>query len=39
MSDWGWVAFAYGVVYLTLGWYLWSIVVRVRRARRALGGR
>jgi len=39
MSDWGWVAFAYGVVYLTLGSYLASIVMRVRRARRALGGR
>jgi hypothetical protein len=39
MSDWGWVAFAYGVVYVTLGSYLWSIVGRVRRAQRALGGR
>ena len=39
MSDWGWVAFAYGVVYMTLGSYLASIVMRVRRTRKALGER
>ena len=35
MSDWGWVAFAYLVVYGTLGAYLASLATRLRRARRA----
>lgn len=39
MSDWGWVAFAYLVVYTTLGLYLASIVVRTRRVRRSMGDR
>jgi len=39
MSDWGWVAFAYGVVYAALAGYLISVVVRIRRVRRAMGGR
>jgi hypothetical protein len=34
MSDWGWVTFAYLVVYGTLGSYLASIIVRTRRIRR-----
>jgi hypothetical protein len=39
MSDWGWVAFAYLVVYGTLAAYLASIVVRTRRVRRTLDER
>ncbi len=30
MSDWGWVALAHGVVYLTLGAYLASLIRRLR---------
>ncbi len=30
MSDWGWVALAYGVTYLTLGAYLAFLVRRLR---------
>jgi hypothetical protein len=39
VSDWGWVAFAYSVVYITLALYLASIVVRARRVRRSLDER
>lgn len=39
MSDWGWVAFAYLVVYGTLAAYAVNLGVRVRRARRRLQGR
>jgi hypothetical protein len=35
MSDWGWVAFAYLVVYGSLGGYVASLVFRIRRARAA----
>lgn len=34
MSDWGWVTFAYTIVYLTLGAYLVSLRVRRRRLGR-----
>ena len=33
MSDWGWVGLAYGVVYLTLGAYLASLMRRLGRRR------
>lgn len=33
MSDWGWVGFAYLVVYGTLGAYVVSLLVRMRRTR------
>jgi hypothetical protein len=39
VSDWGWVAFAYSVVYTTLALYLASIVVRARRVRRSVDER
>jgi hypothetical protein len=31
MSDWGWVALAFGIVYSTLGVYVASLVMRTRR--------
>lgn len=31
MSDWGWVGFAYAVVYLTLASYTTSLIRRRRR--------
>jgi hypothetical protein len=34
MSDWGWVAFAYLVVFGTLGTYAGWLVTRLRRERR-----
>lgn len=34
MSDWGWVAFAYVVVYGTLASYVISLVIRARRSER-----
>jgi hypothetical protein len=33
MSDWGWVAFAYTIVYGVLIAYVASLVARVRRVR------
>lgn len=33
MSDWGWVALAYGTVYGGLVAYVWSLVLRLRRVR------
>lgn len=33
MSDWGWVGLAYGVVYITLGAYLVSLVRRLGQVR------
>ena len=32
MSDWAWVAFAYAVVYSTLGIYIATLIMRRRRA-------
>jgi len=32
MTDWGWVAFAYTLVYGTLIGYVTSLVMRTRRA-------
>jgi hypothetical protein len=37
MSDWGWVALAYGVTYGSLGVFAASIALRIRNVRRALG--
>ena len=37
MSDWGWVAFAYSVVYITLGAYTVSLIRRRRRLGKASG--
>jgi hypothetical protein len=37
MSDWGWVAFAYGVAYGSLATYAASIALRIRTARRDIG--
>jgi hypothetical protein len=37
MSEWGWVAFAYGVTYASLAVFAASIAVRIRTARRRLG--
>ncbi len=34
MSDWGWVGFAYTIVYLTLGTYTASLFLRRRRLDR-----
>lgn len=34
MSDWGWVTFAYAVVYGALGAYAASLLVRLRRSGR-----
>jgi hypothetical protein len=39
MSDWGWVAFAHGIVYAALIAYAASIAVRTRRVRRLLEDR
>jgi hypothetical protein len=39
VSDWGWVAFAYSVVYATLALYVVSIVVRARRMGRSVDER
>jgi len=33
MSDWGWVAFAYSIVYGALIAYVWSLAARARRVR------
>lgn len=38
MTDWGWVVFAYVVVYGTLFAYALSLVHRTRRARREVEG-
>lgn len=37
MSDWGWVALAYGVTYGSLAAFAASIAIRIRNARRTLG--
>lgn len=37
MSDWGWVAFAYGVTYGSLAVFAGSIALRIRNARRSIG--
>ena len=37
MSDWGWVAFAYGAAYGSLAAFAGSIAVRIRNARRSIG--
>ncbi len=37
MSDWGWVAFAYGVTYGSLAVLAGSIALRIRNARRSIG--
>ena len=34
MSDWGWVTFAYVVVYGTLGAYVLSLGARIQRTKR-----
>lgn len=34
MSDWGWVTFAYVVVYGVLGSYVAFMAMRIRRVRR-----
>lgn len=39
MSDWGWVAFAYTIVYGALAGYVASLVIRVRRAKAEAGRR
>jgi hypothetical protein len=39
MSEWGWVSFAYVVVYGTLAVYAVGLGMRLRRARRRLQGR
>ena len=36
MSEWGWVAFGYSVVYVSLALYVGWTVARMRRARRML---
>jgi CcmD family protein len=38
MSDWGWVAFAYSVAYLTVLGYTLLLALRLRRTRRRLEG-
>ncbi len=38
MSEWGWVAFAYSVAYGSLAAYCASIAIRIRNARRSIGG-
>ncbi len=35
MSDWGWVAVAYAIVYLTLAGYTLSLIQRRRRTGRS----
>ena len=37
MSDWGWVALAYGVAYGSLAVFAGSIALRIRNTRRSLG--
>jgi hypothetical protein len=37
MSDWGWVALAYGVTYGSLVAFAGSIALRIRNTRRSLG--
>ncbi len=37
MSEWGWVAFAYGVAYGSLAVYATSIAIRIRNARKSIG--
>ena len=37
MSDWGWVALAYGVAYGSLAVFAGSIALRIRNVRRSLG--
>jgi len=37
MSDWGWVALAYGVAYGSLAVFAGSIALRIRSIRRSLG--
>lgn len=37
MSQWDWVALAYGVTYASLTVFAASIAVRIRSTRRALG--
>lgn len=39
MSDWGWVALAHGIVYVTLAAYVANLLLRARRTARALGRR
>ena len=36
MSDWGWVAFAFGVTYASMAAYAGLVVMRARRTRRRL---
>ena len=36
MSDWAWVAFAFGVTYLSMAAYAGFVIVRSRRTRRRL---
>ena len=36
MSEWGWVAFGYSVVYGTMAAYVTWTTLRLRRARRLL---
>ena len=38
MSDWGWVAFAYSVAYLTMAAFTLGLVLSLRRTRRRLEG-
>ena len=37
MSDWGWVALAYGAAYGSLAVFAASIALRIRNVRRTLG--
>ncbi len=37
MSDWGWVAFAYGVTYGSLAVFAGSIAWRIRNTRESIG--
>jgi len=37
MSEWGWVAFAYSIVYGSLAVFATSIALRIRSARRSIG--
>jgi len=37
VSDWGWVALAYGAAYGSLAVFAGSIALRIRNARRSLG--
>lgn len=38
MSDWGWVAFGYAVVYGAIAGYAVFLAVRIRKARSRLSG-